>query len=53
MQFAALEPPSAEQQALFAVLRDDQALTDRFFGTFAGTVAPEELLSGAGAAGGR
>ena len=50
--FAALNPPSDEQQALFALLRDDQALTDRFFGTFAGTVAPEELLSPAGAAAG-
>jgi 2-polyprenyl-6-methoxyphenol hydroxylase-like FAD-dependent oxidoreductase len=52
VQFAALQPPSAEQQALFALLRGDQALTDRFFGTFAGTVAPEELLSAAGAAAG-
>ena len=50
--FAALQPPSAEQQALFAVLREDQALTDRFFGTFAGTVAPGELFSPAGAAAG-
>ena len=50
--FAALAPPSAEQQALFALLRDDQALTDRFFGTFAGTVDPAELLSPAGAAAG-
>jgi 2-polyprenyl-6-methoxyphenol hydroxylase-like FAD-dependent oxidoreductase len=52
VQFAALQPPSPEQQALFALLRGDQALTDRFFGTFAGTVAPEELLSAAGAAAG-
>ena len=50
--FAALQPPSPEQQALFAVLREDQALTDRFFGTFAGTVAPDELFSPAGAAAG-
>ena len=50
--FAALQPPSAEQQALFAVLREDQALTDRFFGTFAGTVAPDELFSPVGAAAG-
>ena len=48
--FAALQPPSPEQQALFAILREDQALTDRFFGTFAGTVAPDELFSPAGAA---
>jgi len=52
VEFAALAPPSAEQQALFALLRGDQALTDRFFGTFAGTVAPEELFSAAGAAAG-
>ena len=52
VQFAALAPPSAEQQALFALLRGDQALTDRFFGTFAGTVSPEELFSAAGAAAG-
>jgi 2-polyprenyl-6-methoxyphenol hydroxylase-like FAD-dependent oxidoreductase len=50
VEFAALAPPSPEQQALFAMLREDQALTDRFFGTFAGTVAPEELFSAAGAA---
>jgi flavin-dependent dehydrogenase len=53
VEFAALQPPTPEQQALFAILREDQALTDRFFGTFAGTVAPEELFSPAGAAAGR
>lgn len=36
------------RQELFAVLRGDQELTDRFFGTFAGTVAPEALFSAAG-----
>jgi 2-polyprenyl-6-methoxyphenol hydroxylase-like FAD-dependent oxidoreductase len=50
IEFAALRPPTPEQQALFALLRDDQAQTDRFFGVFAGTVAPEELFSAAGAA---
>ena len=48
VQFAALEPPSEEMQELFARLRGDQALTDRFFGTFAGTVASGELLTAAG-----
>lgn len=36
--FAALQPPSPEQQQLFAALRHDQEQTNRFFGTFAGTV---------------
>jgi 2-polyprenyl-6-methoxyphenol hydroxylase-like FAD-dependent oxidoreductase len=35
--FAGLEPPSAEQQALFAALRGAKDDTDRFFGTIAGT----------------
>ncbi len=48
VQFAALQPPSEEMQELFARLRGDQDLTDRFFGTFAGTVAPGELFSAAG-----
>jgi hypothetical protein len=48
VQFAALQPPTPEMQELFATLREDQELTDRFFGTFAGTVAPEDLLSPAG-----
>src|SRR5688572_24069985 len=50
LEFAALRPPTPEQQALFALLRGDQAQTDRFFGVFAGTVAPEEFFSAAGAA---
>jgi 2-polyprenyl-6-methoxyphenol hydroxylase-like FAD-dependent oxidoreductase len=50
IEFAGLRPPTPEQQALFALLRGDQAQTDRFFGVFAGTVAPEELFSAAGAA---
>lgn len=43
-QFAGLEPPSAEQQALFQALRSDQAETDRFFGTIAGTTAIPEFF---------
>jgi 2-polyprenyl-6-methoxyphenol hydroxylase-like FAD-dependent oxidoreductase len=47
--FATLQPPSLEQQQLFAALRHDQEQTDRFIGTIAGTVpipeffAPENL----------
>jgi flavin-dependent dehydrogenase len=37
-EFAALAPPSSEQQALFASLRDDPERTSRFLGTVAGTV---------------
>ena len=37
-EFAALAPPSPEQQALFASLRDDPDRTSRFLGTVAGTV---------------
>ena len=50
LEFASLRPPSPEQQALFAMLRGDRAQTDRFFGVFAGTVAPEDFFSPAGAA---
>jgi 2-polyprenyl-6-methoxyphenol hydroxylase-like FAD-dependent oxidoreductase len=50
IEFAGLCPPTPEQQALFALLRGDQAQTDRFFGVFAGTVAPEDFFSAAGAA---
>ena len=49
IEFAGLRPPAPEQQALFAMLRGDQAQTDRFFGVFAGTVAPEEFFSAAAA----
>jgi flavin-dependent dehydrogenase len=48
-QFATLQPPSPEQQQLFAALRDDQEQTDPFLGTVVGTVpiptffAPENI----------
>jgi 2-polyprenyl-6-methoxyphenol hydroxylase-like FAD-dependent oxidoreductase len=48
-QFAGLEPPTPEMRQLFGALRGNQAQTDRFFGTIAGTVpipeffAPENL----------
>ena len=56
-EFAMLQPPSPEQQQLFAALRYDQEQTNRFFGVMAGTVpvaeffAPENLgrIMGAGA----
>jgi 2-polyprenyl-6-methoxyphenol hydroxylase-like FAD-dependent oxidoreductase len=42
---ARLEPPSAEMQHVFGALRHDQAQTDRFFGTFAGTVPIPEFFA--------
>jgi 2-polyprenyl-6-methoxyphenol hydroxylase-like FAD-dependent oxidoreductase len=44
-QFAALDPPSPEMQAIFAALESDRAQTDRFFGVFAGSVGPDEFFS--------
>jgi 2-polyprenyl-6-methoxyphenol hydroxylase-like FAD-dependent oxidoreductase len=58
-QFATLQPPSPEQQELFAALRHDQEQTDRFLGTVVGTVpipeffAPENIGRIVGAAGTR
>jgi flavin-dependent dehydrogenase len=43
-EFAALAPPSPEQQALFASLRDDPEQTSRFLGTVAGTVSIPEFF---------
>jgi 2-polyprenyl-6-methoxyphenol hydroxylase-like FAD-dependent oxidoreductase len=43
-EFASLAPPSTEQQALFAMLREDQEQTNRFFGTVAGTVPIPEFF---------
>ena len=44
-QLAALEPPTAELQALFEALRGNQEQTDRFLGTIAGTTAIAEFFS--------
>jgi hypothetical protein len=44
-QLAALEPPSAEMEALFAALRDDEEEASRFLGTVAGTVPLREFFS--------
>jgi flavin-dependent dehydrogenase len=46
-EFAALAPPSPEQQMLFAALRDDPEQTSRFLGTVAGTVPISDFF-GAG-----
>jgi flavin-dependent dehydrogenase len=43
-EFASLAPPSPEQQALFASLRDDPERTSRFLGTVAGTVPIPEFF---------
>lgn len=43
VQFAHLQPPPIE---LVEALRGDQEATDRFFGVFAGTVAPEVTAAG-------
>jgi flavin-dependent dehydrogenase len=45
IEFAQLEPPPPHMQELFAALRDRPADRDRLFGTFAGTVAPEEFFA--------
>jgi flavin-dependent dehydrogenase len=44
-QLAALEPPPPETQQLFGALRYNQEQTDRFFGTFAGTVPIPEFFA--------
>ena len=43
VEFARLQPPSAEQQQLFAALRQRPDDRDRLFGTLAGTVDPGEF----------
>ena len=43
-EFAALAPPSSEQHALFAALRDDPEQTNRFLGTVVGTVPIAEFF---------
>ena len=45
LQLARLEPPSAEMQQLLGALRGNQEQTNRFFGTFAGTVAGSEFFA--------
>lgn len=44
-QFAALQPPSPEQELLFAALLHNQEETNRFIGTLAGTVPIPEFFS--------
>jgi flavin-dependent dehydrogenase len=43
VEFARLQPPPPMMQELLAALRDDPVQRDRFFGTLAGTVAPEDF----------
>lgn len=43
--FAALEPPPPEMQALFAALREDDEQAGRFLGTVAGTVSIAEFFA--------
>jgi 2-polyprenyl-6-methoxyphenol hydroxylase-like FAD-dependent oxidoreductase len=45
IQFARLQPPPADMQQLFAALLQDQEQTNRFFGTFAGTVSASEFFA--------
>ena len=45
LEFARLQPPPPEMQALFGALAQDQRQTDRFFGTFAGSVSSAEFFS--------
>ena len=45
LDFARLQPPPAEMQQLFGALLGNQEDTDRFFGTFAGTVTPAEFFA--------
>jgi flavin-dependent dehydrogenase len=42
---SALEPPSSQEEELFAAMRDDPALAGRFFGVFAGTVPVQEFFA--------
>jgi 2-polyprenyl-6-methoxyphenol hydroxylase-like FAD-dependent oxidoreductase len=50
IQFARLEPPTPDMQELFAALLGNQEQTDRFFGTFAGTVPASEFFASEAAA---
>jgi 2-polyprenyl-6-methoxyphenol hydroxylase-like FAD-dependent oxidoreductase len=45
IEFAQLQAPPPERQALFAALAGDQEQADRFFGTVAGTVPPAEFFA--------
>jgi flavin-dependent dehydrogenase len=42
---SALEPPSPQEEELFAAMRDDPALAGRFFGVFAGTVPVQDFFA--------
>jgi hypothetical protein len=44
-QFATLQPPPPEMQALLGALRNNQTETNRFIGALAGTVPVPEFLA--------
>jgi flavin-dependent dehydrogenase len=48
LQFAGLQPPPEIRQ-LWEMMRGDQAMTDAFLGTLAGTVSQAEFMAAAGA----
>lgn len=45
LQFASLQPPPPEMQQLFGAIRHNRAQINRLFGTFAGTVPPQEFFT--------
>jgi flavin-dependent dehydrogenase len=45
VQMAMLQPPTVEQQLLFAALRDNQDASNRFIGTLAGSVRLETFFA--------
>jgi flavin-dependent dehydrogenase len=47
---SALAPPTPQEDALFAAMRDDPVLAGRFFGVFAGTVAVHDFFASLSAA---
>jgi 2-polyprenyl-6-methoxyphenol hydroxylase-like FAD-dependent oxidoreductase len=44
-ELARMEPPTPDEQQLFAALRQNQEQTDRFFGVVAGTVPVAEFFA--------
>ena len=44
-QFAAMEPPPPEMQALFGAMHGNQEATDAFVSVMAGTLSPPEFFN--------
>ena len=42
---SALEPPTPQEERMFAAMRDDPVLVGRFLGVFAGTVAVQDFFA--------